>query len=140
MLGRRLGEAFPRETVLHSTHLAARALWDHVCESAGTRDVYRVLRVPASLLAVPYASVLGAIDALCARIAKDPSVGRLHVAIAGRGADEILADALAGLSTYHTHPVAERRGDLVIVGDAKLCYYYQNRTAHIVERRHEVRA
>src|SRR4051812_45035288 len=39
-LGRRLSEVYPKLTVLHSTHLLARALYDAISKAAGTRDVY----------------------------------------------------------------------------------------------------
>lgn len=139
MLGRRLGQAFPRETVLHSTHLAARALWDYVTRSAGTRDIYRVLRLPTSLLVVPYPAAVAALQGLIDRIARDPGAGHLHPDVAGKRASDILDDAIAGLATYHTRPVVERHGDLVAIGDPKLLFYYQNRTAHITERRSEQR-
>jgi len=140
MLGRRLGAAFPRLTVLHSTHLAARALWDYVTASAGTRDVYRVLRLPTSLLVVPYAAAVDSLAALIDRIERDPASGHLHQDVAGKHASAVLDDAIRGLSTYHTRPVVERHGDIVAIGDPKLLFYYQNRTAHITERRTETRA
>ena len=140
LLGRRLVHAYPRETVFHSTHLAARALWDYVTTSAGTRDIYRVLRVPGSLMVVPVARAISAVAALVERIERDPACGRLHAAIARRPADEILDDAISGLRTYHTRPVVERHGDIVVVGDPKLLFYYQNRTAHLQERRRTERA
>jgi glycerol-3-phosphate O-acyltransferase len=139
MLGRRLVEAYPRETVLHATHLAARALWDYVTAAAGTRDVYRVLRLPGSLRVVPHAEACAALTRLIARVEHDPGAGRLHPDLVGRPAPEVLADAVAALSSYHTRPVVERRGDLIVVGDASLLFYYQNRTAHVVERRREPR-
>ncbi len=138
-LGRRLVELFPRETVLHATHVAARALFDWIATSAGTRDMYRILRVPPSLLAVPLDRALAGIAELCGRIDADPSVGVLHQSLAtaplAERAGRVLDDALRALGTYHTRPVVERRGDLILVRDPKLIFYYQNRTAHIRDRR-----
>ena len=42
----------PRLTVFHSTHLVARALYDAIAARAGTRDIYRLLRLPPPQLAV----------------------------------------------------------------------------------------
>ena len=42
--------------------------------------------------------------------------------------------AVRGLAGYHRHPVIERRGEHLRIGDLKLLYYYQNRTAHIAPR------
>ncbi len=145
-LGRRLVEQFPRHTVLHSTHLVARALYDWVASSAGTRDIYRILRVPSSLLAVPLDRAVAAVAELCARVQSDPTVGVLHPALAAdtepvtfESAARILDDAVRALGTYHTRPVVERHGDLITVRDPKLLLYYQNRTAHIRERREQPR-
>jgi len=134
MLGKRLGEAFPRETVLHGTHLAARALWDHVTAAVGSRDIYRVLRAPGSLLVVPYDRAVAGVSALMLRVAGDRDAGRLHHDVAGHPPDQVLDDAVRGLGTYHTRPVVERHGDLIAVREPRLLYYYQNRTAHIAER------
>ncbi len=135
MLGKRLAEAFPRETVLHATHLAARALWDHVTASVGTRDIYRVLRAPGSLLVVPHDRAVAGVSALMIRVAGDRDAGLLHPDVRGKSPADVLDDAIHGLGTYHTRPVVERHGDLVAVREPRLLYYYQNRTAHIVERR-----
>jgi glycerol-3-phosphate O-acyltransferase len=131
LCGQRLARAYPRETVFHPTHLAARALYDRACAAAGTRDVYRLLRAPASLLVAPAAEVAAGIDELRRRILAEPAFGRLHEQIAARPASEILDDAVAALGTYHTHPVVTRHGDQLAASDLKLLYYYQNRTHHI---------
>ncbi|HEX7838089.1 MAG TPA: 1-acyl-sn-glycerol-3-phosphate acyltransferase, partial [Kofleriaceae bacterium] len=51
-LGRRLAAVYPRLTVFHPTHLVARAVYDAVTRQAGTRDIYRLLRLPPQQLAV----------------------------------------------------------------------------------------
>jgi glycerol-3-phosphate O-acyltransferase len=126
MLGKRLAEAFARETVFHSTHVAARALWEYVTRSAGTTDIYRMLRVPGSLMVVPRESAVSGVASFMER-----ARGHLHHAIAASTPDAVLDDAIAGLATYHTHPVVEARGDLLSIGDTKLLYYYQNRTVQV---------
>jgi len=133
-LGQRLAEAYPRLTVFHSTSLVARALFDAIARSAGTRDIYRLLRAPAGHLEVPVATAIDELARLRARIAEQPRHGAEHPRHAGRPAAELLDDAIRALSSYHTRPIALRAGGgegLVQVKDVKLLYYYQNRTAHI---------
>ena len=130
LLGRRLAAVYPRETVLHATQLVARVVYDAVCAAGGTRDIYRLLRRPPGD-EVPVADAVRALGVLRQRIAADPSVGRLHHLVAQAGDAAIVDDAVRGLGGYHRHPVIERRGDVLRVGDLKLVYYYQNRTAHI---------
>ena len=128
-LGRRLAQVYPRLTVLHSTHLVSRAIYDELARRSGTRDIYRLLRVPA-----PQVTVSDAIEAvvrLRARLVQTPSWGAEHPLHAPQNATSILDDAVRGLGSYHTRPVVERHSDTLHVTDLKLLYYYQNRTAHV---------
>ncbi len=128
-LGRRLASAFPRLTVFHSTHLVARGLYDEIARKAGTRDIYRLMRIPAMQVSV--ADAIEAVVRLRARIAQTPAWGAEHPLHAPQAATAIVEDAVRGLGSYHTRPVVERRDDTLHVTDIKLLYYYQNRTAHI---------
>ena len=128
-LGRRLAAAYPRLTVLHSTQLVARAVYDVLARLHGTRDVYRLMRLPDS--AVPVAHVIDEIGKLRARLHAHPEWGAEHPAYTAQTAEEKLDDAVHGLSTYHTRAAIRRTGESIAVTDVKLLYYYQNRTAHV---------
>jgi glycerol-3-phosphate O-acyltransferase len=136
-LGRRLSAAFPRLTVLHSTHLVARAVYDGIARNAGTHDIYRLMRAPQGHLEVPVASVLAAIDRLRARLQENPAYGSEHPLHTAQSATDKLETGIHGLSTYHTRPIVSRiasggaGADMLQVHDVKLLYYYQNRTSHI---------
>jgi glycerol-3-phosphate O-acyltransferase len=130
-LGRRLAQVYPRLTVLHSTNLASRALYDAIAKSAGTRDIYRLMRAPLGHLEVPFATAIDELASLRARLAQHPEWGSEHPNYMGQGTEEKLEDAIKGLSSYHTTPIVERSGGNLQVKDVKLLYYYQNRTAHI---------
>jgi glycerol-3-phosphate O-acyltransferase len=128
-LGRRLAAVYPKLTVFHSTHLAARVMFDEVARRAGTRDIYRLMRFPQT--AVPKADALAAMDRLRARIAANPPWGAEHPGFLDQASAAKLADGVKGLSTFHTRVAVEDRGDSLYASDMKLVYYYQNRTAHI---------
>ena len=130
-LGRRLAAAYPRLTVFHATHLVARAVYDAIARAAGTRDVYRLLRLPPGQLAVAHDTVIEQLVRLRARLADHPAWGAEHPMLAGQSAGAIVDDAVRGLSTYHTRPIVSRRDHELQVDDVKLLYYYQNRTAHV---------
>lgn len=130
-LGRRLTSSYPRLTVFHPTHLLARALYDEVARRAGTRDVYRLLRMSPAQLAVPKPDVVTAVGRLRARIAATPAWGAEHPQFLAQTDDAKVADAVKGLSTFHTRRIVDDRGDALRVSDVKLLYYYMNRTAHI---------
>jgi glycerol-3-phosphate O-acyltransferase len=130
-LGRRLAAAFPRLTVFHATHLVARTVYDLITAAAGTRDIYRLIRLPAPQLAVAVDRVIDRLGRLRARIAGNPAWGAEHPRLASQPVAAVLDDAVRGLSSYHTRPIVSRRGQMLHVDDIKLVYYYQNRTAHV---------
>jgi glycerol-3-phosphate O-acyltransferase len=130
-LGRRLAAAYPKLTVFHSTNLVARALYDAISKTVGTRDIYRLLRAPSAQLGVPIADAVAELVRLRARIAANPNLGAEHPHYIDQSAEAKLDDAIKGLGTYHTRPAVARQGDILQVDDVKLLYYYQNRTAHI---------
>jgi hypothetical protein len=130
-LGRALAEAYHRDTVFFSTHLVCRSMLDAVIERTGIRDIYRLLRLPPSAVAVELADGLARIDRLKKRLRDNPELGALSPALGEMSATQILDDGMRSLGTYHTRPVARRAGDTLRVGYFKLLYYYQNRTSHI---------
>lgn len=131
IVGNALLAAFRRDLVFQSTHLVARALYDAVATRARTRDIYRLLRAAPGVCTVPAAQVRDAVERLRARIEAEPAWGVLGPQAAQGAVDDILADALRALVSYHTHPVAVGHGDHIHVESMKLLFYYQNRTAHI---------
>ncbi|HEX4420936.1 MAG TPA: 1-acyl-sn-glycerol-3-phosphate acyltransferase [Kofleriaceae bacterium] len=130
-LGRRLAAAYPALTVFHATHLAARAVYDAIARAAGTRDIYRLMRLAPGQLGVDFAIVLEQLVRLRARLADHPAWGAEHPLLVSHAAGSIIDDAVRGLSSYHTRPIVSRRDQTLQVDDVKLLYYYQNRTAHI---------
>lgn len=130
-LGRKLATAYHRVTVFLSTQLVCRALMDELCARARERDIYRLLRADARARTVPIERVRAGVDRMRERIKADPSLGSLHARVADHSIAGVVSDALRALGTYHTRPVARRRGDAVHIEDLKLLFYYQNRLSHI---------
>lgn len=130
-LGRRVAASYPRLTVFHATHLLARALYDEVARRAGTRDVYRLMRLSRTQLAVAKPDVIAAVHNLRARIATNPAWGAEHPQFVAQTDDAKVADAIKGLSTFHTRQIVAEMADKLCVRDVKLLYYYMNRTAHV---------
>jgi glycerol-3-phosphate O-acyltransferase len=130
-LGRRLGAVYPQLTVFHSTHLLARVLYDELARRAGTRDIYRLMRVAPTSCTVPVSDAIDGVTRLRARLVAHPAYGAEHPGYIAQSSAEKVDDALRGLSTFHTRTIVERRGDSLQISDVKLLFYYQNRTAHI---------
>ncbi len=130
-LGDALTRAYRANTVFLSTSLVCRAVFDEMALRAGTRDVYRLLRLPATALSVERAAVLAQIDRLRTAITAHPEWGHLSSWVVDRPADDLVEDAIDVLGKYHTRPVLLESSDRIRPGSSKLIYYYQNRTSHI---------
>jgi len=130
-LGTRIAGEFRSRTVLLSTHLLCRALYDAVVERTRTPDVYRLLRLPPSAVSVPQEEVWQRIDRLKSELLAHPGHGQLDERVRAMTAREVMADALRALGSYHAKAVVQLTGDRLQVGAMKLLYYYRNRTAHV---------
>jgi glycerol-3-phosphate O-acyltransferase len=130
-LGRRLAAVYPKLTVFHATHLVARAVFDAITRTAGTRDIYRLIRVPPQQLVVGIDAVVAQLVRLRKRLADTPAWGAEHPMLRAQDASAIVDDAVRGLSSYHTRPIVSRHEPSLQIDDVKLLYYYQNRTAHV---------
>ncbi len=131
LLGQQLVRAYHRETVFQSTALTARAIFDGAARAAGTRDVYKLLRLGPDALAVPTDDVLAGIDRLRARIAADPAAGTVDERWREGSATELFDDAMRAFSTFHTRPVAVQYGEQIHPTSMKLVYNNQKRTTHL---------
>jgi hypothetical protein len=109
-------------------------VFDAVVARTGVSDIYRLLRLPPSAVAVTREDVSRRIDQLRRRLAAAPEWGKVEERAAQMATPELLDDALRALTTYHTNPVLEPAGEGIHVGAMKLCYYYRNRTAHIPDQ------
>lgn len=139
-LGAALARGYRESSVYMATHVVARALFDELAGRAGTRDVYRLLRASDASACVPVPRVVARVDALRRTIAENPELGVLADTLAAQTPEAVVDDALVGLATYHTRPVAFRRGDEVQVESVKLLFYYQNRLSHVPEPGRSIRS
>ncbi len=129
-LGAEVARRYRRLTVFLPANLVARALFDRVAAEAGTRDVYRLLRL-RDPEPVHVAELGRDVEGLVGRLRAGSEHGRLPERLRAAPAEALVNEALRAFRGYHTRPVAEREGDLVRVRNMKLLYYYQNRTAHL---------
>ncbi len=134
-LGTELARAFLRETVFTSTPLICRAMLDAVRARTGVRDIYRLLRLPSSAVAVERSELEARADRLRSRIDAAPEWGKVDRRPGEMDPAALVDDAMRLLTTYHTRPVLEVSGNRIHVGAMKLLYYYANRTDHIPEER-----
>ncbi|MBI2897690.1 MAG: 1-acyl-sn-glycerol-3-phosphate acyltransferase [Deltaproteobacteria bacterium] len=128
-LGQTLVDHFARETVLLSTHICARVLFEKLGAAFPDADLFQRLRLHGQLV-VPRDEVVAGMDALRSRLVALEDQGKLRVGRVVRQARpaELLERALLAWRDYHgPHAAAEWREGQVALGDLELLYYYQNR-------------
>ena len=132
-LGRKLAAAYPRLTVFHPTHLAARALYDELAKRARTHDVYRLLRISPEQCVIPRGDVVAGVDRLRARLVETPERGAPSIRATRRSRRRTRSTTrCVGCRRIHTRTDRRARtASRCRSSDVKLLYYYQNRTAHI---------
>ena len=125
---------YERLTEMLPTHLAARALYDGIVDMAGTRDVYRLLRL-RDTAEVPAAVVHRRVEELVELVDADPAGGLIAQQVRDMNPRQVVDHAIEAWGAYHTRPVAVRRGAHVVATHMPLLYFYRNRTVAIREDR-----
>lgn len=129
-LGEAVCDAYLRHTVILPTHLVAAVMMNRLRQSAGTDDLFALLRVRQR---VPVQRSTVAADAAALRdvLMEQQRRGKVLLGPSVRGGtgDSILAEALAAWRGSHSSVVLEESGGELWIGDAPLVFYYQNRLA-----------
>lgn len=128
-LGSTLVKHFAKETVIMSTPLVARVLFERLDAAFPDADLFERLRV-RSALTYTVDEVHRSIELLRARLVELERAGHLRitdVVRSGRPA-EILDRAIHAWKDYHgPRTPADARDGRVTLGDLKVLFYYQNR-------------
>lgn len=138
---RELGDAivasYLRDTVAMATHLVASCAFDKLRESMdpalggkGATDIFALLRAQDDQT-ISRAELADRVERLRDRARDLEAAGGIVLGprLARASGREILDEALRAFSGYHTTPVLEPRGDLLLLVDTRLIFYYQNRLA-----------
>ncbi len=128
-LAEAVSAAFHRDTVVHATHVVARAVFDWLRERSPELDLYRLLRTGGRDESLPLAEAHGRVGALLRtlRAAADRGALRVGASVASGDPARVIGEALAHFDSYHRRPAIERRGDRLFHTDRNLLLYYQNR-------------
>lgn len=130
-LGERLQTIYFEQNTLLSTHILATVIFVMLRKRHPNMDLFRFLREarldPEGLL---IRDVEAAIGRLHDRLLVDAAEGKLRIdsRLRGLSPNSLMLNGIRHFNIYHTNPVVERRGDRLYVTDAKLLYYYRNRT------------
>ncbi len=128
-LGERVVESLRRHTVLHSTHVLARAVFDGLRHEIPGVDAIRLVRVGARDVRLDLRDVYWHMRKLLDALRASAHAGhvRLSRVVQYASAEDVVADGLRYFSIYHARPAVERRGDVLVPTDRALLFYYQNR-------------
>ncbi|MCG8419781.1 MAG: 1-acyl-sn-glycerol-3-phosphate acyltransferase [Proteobacteria bacterium] len=133
VLSRSLMESYRRDTVFLPTQVVARVLMDEIARRAGTRDIYRLLRLTGEAVRVPMSRLCDAVERLRKRISTSPPIGVLDGSLNAKPTPVVVGEALMSFGRYHTRAVVVPRDREVWVESMKLLYYYNNRLSHVAE-------
>ncbi len=129
LLGERIVASYRRDTVALSTNVLAFALLELLRRDLAQPDLFRMLRTIGPDTPVDSSRLDAEIEALVGELLalEDDGKIRLSEELRTLTAGDVAARGLRRLATYHTTPVAVRRGAQVVVLDADLLFYYRNR-------------
>ncbi len=147
-LGEAVAQAYLRDNVLMSTHLAAYATFSVLVEINDQLSLFKLLRTGGIYESVPVADVVSRLKSLLQVVEDLMARGRVRLDedLDGLPAEDILALALKYFGSYYSgNPAIERKGNRLFARQMNLLYYYSNRLQgyginSLLERRNEVGA
>ena len=123
--------SFQRHTVVKSTHLVCKTVFDWLRENSPGVDLYRLLRTGGPEESLPLVETYQAVERTLGKVRSLRSAGRilLDETLSGSDAVAVVSNALKHLGSYHRRAALVRKGDRLFHQDRNLVYYYQNRLA-----------
>ncbi len=115
-----------RDSVVMTTNVVALALLNLLVRKNPSLDRYRLLRTGGTAPSFTHADVVTETGRVKQQIER-LGAPRLSKEIRRGTPLTIVDDALRRFQTYHSRPVAERRGDRIFHEDRNLLFYYSNR-------------
>jgi glycerol-3-phosphate O-acyltransferase len=128
-LGEQVSAAFERDSVVLSTHVTARAVFNLLRRQNADIDMVRLLRAGGHHEDMELRVVHDEADRLLTELRGLQARGgvRLGNELLNGTPEDVVADGLKHFAIYHQTAAAMRRGDRVIANDRQLLFYYQNR-------------
>ena len=129
-------QAWHRDNVPLSTHIAAFAAWHQLRQARPELDTWQLMFLRDQERLLPRKGVLQAIDRLLEAIAVAASDGRISSALLPEGekrAQAVLDHAIDRFSHFHREPaIADARlaGARAVSISPRVCLYYSNRLEH----------
>jgi glycerol-3-phosphate O-acyltransferase len=124
-LSRKLVQAYHRDNVALSTHVAALAAWRVLCRANPGIDTWQLVRLDRTARSLMRAEVQAEVARVLEEIGALQQQERIRTALP-RQAEEVLDTAMTRFASYHSRPAIEVRGQDLEV-DPELLHFYRNR-------------
>ncbi len=127
-LGRRLAEAYQRETVVMATQLVAHVVFRRIVRATPGLDLFARLRQRGAV-AIPGDELMEDIGQTRDRLVALESAGRIHVSnfVRTRSPEDILEGVLTTWGGYHSRRIVRMQSGSLIAEEPNLLLFYQNR-------------
>lgn len=127
-LGSAIGEAFSRNNVVLSTHMAAFVAFELLKARHPGLDIYHLVRLPGDTF-LELAEVYEGMERMRDRLVIEVAAGRILLSptVQSESIEHILRTAQRYFTMYHEKPIAALEGERVRLNDVKLLFYYHNR-------------
>lgn len=129
-LGIAICDEYRRNTVVMVTHVVSACAFERLRRWIGKVDLFGILAHRDSVV-LPRQDLVADIEALALKLRELDARGEIVLSAAVRDGtpDQILDEGMGALASYHTQPVLRASGPNIVLGDANLLFYYQNRLA-----------
>ncbi|MDB5097318.1 MAG: Glycerol-3-phosphate acyltransferase [Cyanobacteria bacterium RYN_339] len=127
-LGVAIGEAFGRNNVVLSTHMAAFVAFELVKAAHPGRDIYHLVRLPGDTT-LSLQAIYDGMERLRDRLVIEMAAGRILLSptVQSESIEHVLRTAQRYFTMYHEKDLAVLEGEHVRINDVKLLFYYHNR-------------
>jgi glycerol-3-phosphate O-acyltransferase len=129
-LGVAIGEAFAKNNVVLSTHMAAFVVFELIKAAHPGLDIYHLVRLPGDT-SLPVQAIYDGMERLRDRLVIEMAAGRILLSptVQSESIEHVLRTAQRYFTMYHAKDLAVLEGDQVRLNDLKLLFYYHNRLA-----------
>ena len=128
LLADKITEAFKKENVVLSSHLAAYTAFKLLEKHYKEMDLFGILKQPVSDFSIPKADFIETMDTIIVKLRQMESLGMLKLAPIFKSTnEEIFEDGVYNVGVFHLNKVLRVEKEVVTSDDFRLLHYYHNR-------------
>lgn len=133
-LGELIASEYKHNTVVMFSQLVAHVMFRHLVAQTPELDLFMRLRHRGEV-AMPKQQLISEVAEAARRLDRLEAQGAIRVSyrVRHKTAEDIVGDAMAAFDGYHTHRMARRVEQDIVLTHPPLLYFYQNRLHHVAE-------